>query len=285
MTKFPKLTAVATAAFAAATLVAAAAPARAAVIDVMALTKDKWKWSVSSAPVGTFSAQPSAIKAGTAPVPTANVDFGFQIGGDQGVYPGLLVLTLSETGVAAPPITMGPDGTGGTYTYYSQPGLTGSFKLEWEGGNGLTDNAAHPNAYVPNGTYDFNGVILHNGDTVLTGTLTDGIILVTNDTHVVLGHPKTVADTGVLDATFTDLSSPVNLIQLPATTDLQLNVAPTGLWKYVVVHGVNQLAGFADEGNGDVMASVPEPAAWSMMIVGAAMIGGVARRRRLVAVA
>jgi hypothetical protein len=176
--------------------------------------------------------------------------FDFLIANLPGGLAGTLTLAASETGTAAQstaiPMT--------NLTVYTQGGIAGTFTETYTGS-----------------TQVVNGVTLTAGSTLLSGTLSNGVLVATKQGSSALG--------GDLTFDVSNYSSPLlPTLTAPETVDFTIRLA-SGNWG-VTSGTLNSFKNATASGNFSA-AGVVEPASWSLMLGGIGFTGAVLRRRRI----
>jgi hypothetical protein len=243
MTKFQKLANFA--ASAAATLLVAAGAAHAATIATISGNVLVGFHDLHNVSTGPFAGGESLTGTGS------NI-FSFTVMGLPVNLHGLL--TFSNAGTLSPATQT----TSGGFQTITQGGYTGSFTETYRGQDQTVDGVT----------------LVQNVTTLLSGTFDNGVLTGINS------FPPPVGVGGTFDADVTSYSSPFAFFGAGGV-DLNL-VLSHGSTAWALAPG-NTVKTVTTTATGTFSAAVPEPAAWSLMLVGAGMLGAGLRRRRSLA--
>jgi hypothetical protein len=180
---------------------------------------------------------------------TGSNDFSFTVMGLPVNLDGVLSFSNAGTTSAA------TETTSGGFETITQGGYTGSFTETYHGNNQTVDGVS----------------LVKNVTVLLSGTFDNGVLVGVNS------FPPPVGVSGTFDATVTSYSSPFAFFG-PGSVDLNLTLSHGSIaWGLSPGNDVKTVTTTAA---GTFAGGVPEPAAWSLMLLGAGMLGAGLRRKR-----
>jgi hypothetical protein len=164
------------------------------------------------------------------------------------------VLSFSNAGTT----TAATETTSGGFETITQGGYTGSFTETYHGNDQTVDGVS----------------LVKNVTVLLSGTFDNGVLTGVDS------FPPPVGVSGTFDADVTSYYSPFAAFGVGGV-DLNLLLSH-GSAAWILAPG-NDVKTVTTTASGTFSASIPEPAAWSLMLVGAGMLGAGLRRKRSLA--
>jgi hypothetical protein len=161
------------------------------------------------------------------------------------------VLSFSNAGTTS---AATESASGGIETI-TQGGYTGSFTETYHGNDQTVDGVS----------------LVKNVTVLLSGTFDNGVLVGVDS------FPPPVGISGMFNADVTSYSSPFTFFG-PGSVDLNLMLSH-GSSAWILAPG-NDVQTVTTTASGTFSGGVPEPAAWSLMLLGAGMLGAGLRRKR-----